>query len=221
MLHCPDDVDGEALQVVNIYVPVSAGQEAFSILPEAIYLGSKCKFQRLVDQLDLGDGTLLPLKHLEVFDRATVRICRSRFTIFLSQVFLPIIDARGCFERLLKLVSNDFCSVFLIELEDLVDLKVGEVDLSILYDQLQLLELIEFAQCFQVVEENVDRALKNKCSHETFELLHVDSRFDSFLQAIHLCNCLLDNEAESFDFDDAASTFLLELVEVQAKGVLI
>ena len=56
----------------------------------------------------------------------------------------------------------------------------------VLDDDGQLLQLVEFAQCLQIVKHDIDRSFKYQRRHEILQLLSVDPRRDHVLQLIDL-----------------------------------
>ena len=60
------------------------------------------------------------------------------------------------------------------QLEDFLDLEVGKVHLRILYDYVELLQLVILAETQQVVNEDVDGPAEDQSCHEVFQLFVVD-----------------------------------------------
>ena len=207
------------MQVVDIDVPLCLGEQALRVFPKRVYLACKGELERLVDEFDFGYWALFPLKLLQVLYRYEVWTVVRR-AYWLCLVLLECVNSILIARQILSFIDHSSLIV-VIQLEDLADLKVGQVDLRVLDDDGQLLQLVEFAQSLQIVKHDINRSFKYQRRHEILQLLSVDPRRDHVLQLIDLSEHLRDDEAERLDLDDAASALFLQLVEIEAKAAFL
>lgn len=73
LLHSPDNVDGDALKVVNINVALVSRRKPIVTFPEQVHFLSKLVFKRIVNKLYLRQWTRLPGKLLKLLDSQLVR----------------------------------------------------------------------------------------------------------------------------------------------------